>query len=322
MNKPFLHLGSLVVAMILIHVGCAPIVTVEGGGNEAQPTPLPGIDPIPNPYTPTVPSPSGGAPANIIAPGAPGKCEGPELHVVGIYDPYDSATDTQGPAHVHIDRPGEIKLFLSSYSATNWKVTAGPATQIVSITAHSYEPVTVDAPEGTTVETIDIEQTGAFLGCGYEYPDRDLHSGCETPDLIAAVEHKMGQQVLSFHGCYAASDFNIRPNLVSSSNCATQMGYAHTSMVSTSCVPRPTPNPDVSNDCTGKTGTGNYAGFFCNSSLYSPSSPFLKSENIACEDARANCALNAEANAGTSVQCLWNGNVVFAAGTQSSACGQ
>lgn len=320
MHKLFLPLTSLAFAFSLVNAGCAPQVTVEGGANDAQYNP--GVEPIPNPYTPTTPRPSGGAPANIVAPGAPGKCEGPELHVVGIYDPYDSATDEQGPARVHIARPGAIKLFLSSYSATDWKVTADSATQIVSIVAHAYEPVTVDAPVGVPVEMINASDTGIFLGCGYEYPDMNLQSGCETPDLITAIEQQMGQQVLSFHGCYAASDFDIRPNLVSSSNCATQMGYAHTSMVSTSCAPRLPPNPDVSNGCTGKSGVGNYEGFFCNSSLYSAGSPFLQTKNISCEDARANCALNAEANAATSVQCLWNGNVIFAAGTQSYACGQ
>lgn len=157
--------------------------------------------------------------------------------MVGIYDPYNSATNMQGPAAVHIDRPGRVKLFLSSYSATDWTVTAGPGTQIVTIFAHAYEPVTVSGPAGVPVEVIDFTQNGQFLGCGYEYPDKDPTSGCETPQLLTAIEQHVGQPVNSFHGCYAASDFVIDANLGSSSNCATQMGYAHTSMVADVCMP-------------------------------------------------------------------------------------
>jgi len=226
MHKLFLALGSLTFTLALLTAGCGPVIVVEGGGNEGQPHPTPNPNPNPNPPPPTT------------NPG-PIDCSGAELHVVGIYDPYDSASNTQGPAHVHIDRPGPVKLFLSSYSATDWTVTAGPDTQIVSVVAHAYEPVTVSAPAGVPVETLNASQNGSFLGCGYEYPDKDPYSGCETPELLAAVEQHMQQPVRSFHGCYAASDFVIDANLASSSNCATEMGYAHTSMVATCASPSP-----------------------------------------------------------------------------------
>jgi hypothetical protein len=217
MHKLFLTLGPLTFTLALLTAGCGTLVVVEGGGNEGPPNPRP---PTPNP--------------------GPIDCSGAELHVVGIYDPYDSASNTQGPAHVHIDRPGPVKLFLSSYSATDWIVTAGPSTQLVSIVAHAYEPVTVDAPAGVPVATLNTSQAGVFLGCGYEYPDKDPYSGCETPELLAAVQQHMQQPALSFHGCYAASDFVIDANLGSSSNCATDMGYEHTSAILASCT---TPTP-------------------------------------------------------------------------------
>lgn len=221
MHKLPLSLGSVAFSLALLTTGCGIGVVVEGGGEEQSPP----IPPQPTPHPPYNPGPI--------------DCSGTELHVVGIYDPYNSATDTQGPASVHIDRPGPVKLVLSSYSATDWTVTAGPNTQIVAVIASAYEPVTVNAPAGVPVDVVDFTQSGAFFGCGYEYPDQDPTSGCETPELLASIEQYTQQSVMSFHGCYAASDFVIDSNLGSSSNCATQMGYAHTSMVATCTAPSP-----------------------------------------------------------------------------------
>jgi hypothetical protein len=315
MRKLLSTIGSSTLTLALLVSGCAPEASVAGGPNQ---TPQ---DPNANPYNPSTPSPSGGQPANVVVPGAPGNCGGTELHVVGIYDPYDSASNAQGPAHVFIDRPGPVTLFLSSYSATDWTVTAGPATQIVSIVAHAYEAVTVNAPPGVAVTTLSASQTGEFLGCGYEYPDKDLQSGCETPDLLSAIEQYTGQQVLSFHGCYAASDFTIGADLVSSSNCATQMGYAHTSVVSTSCTTPPPAPPGPENDCIAKPGVGHYEGFLCNASYYPNGGPFIITDNISCPDALANCLLNAEANAGDSILCTWNGEPIHSWGVQPGTCG-
>jgi hypothetical protein len=216
MRKLAVVLSSLTITFAGLAGGCGPVIIVDGGSNEEL-------------------SDS----ANLNTFPAPRHCKAASLHVVGIYDPYDSASDKQGPARVHIERPGPVKLFLSSYSATDWTVTAGPSTQLIAVVAHAYEPVTVQVPEGVPVETLNFSETGKFLGCGYEYPDADPHSGCETPQLLAAIEEYMGQPALSFHGCYAASDFVIDANLGSSSNCATDMGYEHTSMVSTCTPPAP-----------------------------------------------------------------------------------
>lgn len=181
---------------------------------------------------------------NIVTPGSddPGMCGDVELHVVGVYDSYDSSTKANGEAHVHIDRPGSVLLFLSAYSQTHWTVTAGPDTNLVSVVAHGYEPQSVTAPPGVSTSAESAETGSTFLGCGYEYPDKDPTSGCETPELLAAIAGHMGQPVRSFHGCYAASDFTIGADLSSSSNCAVDMGYAHTSMVATCEEPtKPTP---------------------------------------------------------------------------------
>jgi hypothetical protein len=183
----------------------------------------------------------------------------------------------------------------------------------------STQPQTVQAPAGVETRAKSFETDGVFLGCAYEYPDQDPTSGCETPELLGAVEKDVGRAVSSFHGCYAASDFVIGAGLVSSSDCAVDMGYAHTSMVSTTCTDPPAPtNPG--SGCAGKTGTGHYEGFVCDAGLYPDGGPFIITEDISCKDALANCALNASANPTLSVQCTWNGDVVFTVEKQAGAC--
>lgn len=306
MKKSMVACGLLILAFGT--AACAPEIIIAGQqSNDEGAPPQTVID-------------SGESPSNVVSPGDgdPNTCDGAELHVVGIYDPYNDATNTQGPANVHIDRPGPVKLFLSSYSATDWNVTAGPDTQLVEIIAHGYDPQTVNAPQGVPTTTFSFVQNGVFLGCGYEYPDQDPTSGCETPELLAAIQQHTGQTAASFHGCYAASDFVIGANLVSSSNCATDMGYAHTSMVATSCTTNDPQQP--SNACDGKSGSGVYEGYMCSPVMYPDGGPFIITQDIPCEDALANCILNASANPGVSIRCSWNGEVIYLNESTPGAC--
>ena len=317
MRTSILVFGSLVLA--LGTAACAPEIIIAGQDQNQG-------GPSVNDSSTVIDK--GQSPSNIISPGdsGPEACNGVELHVVGLYDPYNDATNTQGPANVHIDRPGQVKLFLSSYSATNWNVTAGPATEIVSIIAHGYDAQSVSAPAGVPTTTLSYAQGGVFLGCGYEYPDQDPTSGCETPELLANIEQYVGQSAASFHGCYAVSDFVIGADLASTSNCATNMGYSHTSMVATSCTTPPPPNPEEPpsppqpNGCEGKTGFGLYEGYMCEPDLYPNGGPFIITQDILCEDALANCALNASANPSVSVQCTWNGEAIFVSEQQPGDC--
>ncbi|MBK8255971.1 MAG: hypothetical protein IPK82_25305 [Polyangiaceae bacterium] len=160
-----------------------------------------------------------------------GVCGGLELHVVGLYDSFDAANNTDGAANVHIDRPGTVVLFLSAYSATDWNVTAGPDTELVEVIAHGYHPQSVNAPSAASVSVLSFETDGTFIGCGYEIPDMDPTSGCETGPLLSGIEGLTGLSVSSFHGCYAMSDVTIAADLSSASNCATDMGYTLTSAV-------------------------------------------------------------------------------------------
>lgn len=224
MQKYFPSSSSLLTALALICTACGPGFTVEGGGEGTQLPPNPPGNPPPTP-------PGGGG---VV------QCTNSELHVVGIYDAYNDATGTNGPASVHIDRPGSIVLALSSYSAANWTVTVGPNTNLESILVSGYHTVSVNGPAGVPVYTMIAEQSGTYLGCGFEYPVVDP-GGCETAELLSAVENLFGQPAISFHGCYAASDFYIGADLSSSSNCATDMGYHHSSAVLATCSTPPAP---------------------------------------------------------------------------------
>jgi len=161
----------------------------------------------------------------------PGLCGDVELHVVSLYDAYDSILDQEGVAHVHVDRPGQVRLFLASYSAVTWNVTTGPDTMLVDVTAHGYDAQTIIAPDGVPTAILGYDVDFTFLGCAYEYPDQDLNSGCETPELLANIEATLGQPVSSFHGCYAASEFTIAADLSATSNCWTEAGYVQTDAV-------------------------------------------------------------------------------------------
>jgi len=319
MKTSILALGSLVVTLALS--GCAAEI-ISGGNGDGANSGAPAAD------FGTVIN-EGVAPNNIVSPGntSDGVCHGVEVHVVGIYDPYNTATNTQGPANVHIDREGQVALVLTSYSATDWTVTAGPDTEIVSVTAAGYEAVTVNAPAGVPTTTISYAQSQQFLGCGYEFPDQDPWSGCETPELLDAVAQLVGRKVSSFHGCYAASDFVINDDLTSSSNCAVEMGYSHTSMVENGCgnpkPPKPgdAPPPGDPNACVGKEGLGLYNGFMCEVNQNPNGMAFIITEDISCQDALSNCILNASANPGTSFRCTWNGEEIFLSELQAGACG-
>lgn len=152
-----------------------------------------------------------------------------EVHVIGIYDAYGAKTGTEGTASVHIDKPGVHVLVLSAYSETAWTVTTGPGVTIKRVIATGYEEQTfLITPQGATVSTLDYETHGAFIGCGYEWPDTDPMSGCETPELLAQIEALLQVEPTSFHGCYAASAFVMNVDGSITSDCWTQGGYSLT----------------------------------------------------------------------------------------------
>ncbi len=74
---------------------------------------------------------------------------------------------------------------------------------------------------------------------------------------------------------------------------------------------------DPTSPCNGKSGTGTYEGFFCNSS-----SQFIETRNIDCSSAYNNCVLNANNNPTRSMLCTWNGNVIYRRELSAGICNQ
>lgn len=125
----------------------------------------------------------------------------PEMHLVGVYE---SREGDGGAVNVVVERNSRMVLALTSYSAVNWRVDISPGTTVEEIVVASYDAATVTFVSATTAP---VTYAG-WLGCGYEWPDA-YASGCETPELQAAVEAYTRLSMSSFQGCYAGGDFTI-----------------------------------------------------------------------------------------------------------------
>jgi len=127
--------------------------------------------------------------------------ETPEVHVIGIYEA------EAGSVSVYLNRSGPAILVLSAYAATSWSVAIGPETDLQAIYVLGYEVQKLAVMPDTKIVVSSFESDGEFLGCAYEWPDMDPMSGCETPELLAAIKVRLGLTAQSFHGCYSASSF-------------------------------------------------------------------------------------------------------------------
>ncbi|MFN7145920.1 MAG: hypothetical protein ACK4YP_19240 [Myxococcota bacterium] len=125
----------------------------------------------------------------------------PEMHLVGVYE---SREGDRGAVNVTVERNTRMVLALTSYSAVDWRVDLSPGTTVEEIVVSSYDASTVTFVSPTTAPVTYV----GWLGCGYAWPDAES-SGCETPDLQAAVESYTRLAMSSFQGCYAGGDFTI-----------------------------------------------------------------------------------------------------------------
>jgi hypothetical protein len=177
-----------------------PQLTLPGGGGSGSRTrstqPSTRLGPKRNDS-----SPSSGVPGSSNNPDEPD--QEAEVHVIGIYEA------DAGFASVHFARSGPSILVLSAYAATTWTVTVGPDVDIRSIYLLGYEKQKLAAAPDTVVVISTYEQSQEFLGCGYEWPDLDPQSGCETGELLAAIKKRLGMPASSFHGCYAGASFTL-----------------------------------------------------------------------------------------------------------------
>lgn len=132
--------------------------------------------------------------------------EGADVHLIGIYE------GNGGAAKVHLARPGPALLVLSAYAATTWTVTVTADVELRAVILLGYEEQKLNIGVDVVEVGLSYEKTGEFLGCGYEWPDLDPNSGCETGDLIANIKEAFGLSASSFSGCYAGSAFVIGEN--------------------------------------------------------------------------------------------------------------
>lgn len=177
----------------------APTLSLPGGGSGSRTRST-------QPQTRSGPK-RNDAPQSSSVPGSSNNPDEPdqeaEVHVIGIYEA------DAGSASVYFARSGPSILVLSAYAATTWTVTVGPDADIRSIYLLGYEKQKLAAAPDTIVVNSTYEQSQEFLGCGYEWPDLDPQSGCETGEFLAAVKERLGMSVSSFHGCYAGASFML-----------------------------------------------------------------------------------------------------------------
>jgi hypothetical protein len=224
-----------VLGLLLVCGGCS----LYFGDSTAPPPddhgyPPPPLPPPPYPYPDAAtPVPDAPTPPCDHPPGPPDPttCSGAEVQVFAIYE-NGGAHGTAGVSDVKIDRPGVYRLALSSYEATDWRVSLAPGASVEAVFLFGYHAQTVNLP-GVPVTTHSYDQDGTFA-CGYSYPYNG--QGCDTDQLLARVEAEVGP-LHAFHGCYRASRWALHGDASVTSNCDTAAGYEQDDFTSTTCKP-------------------------------------------------------------------------------------
>lgn len=124
---------------------------------------------------------------------------GPELNVVGIYEPGSDSEDAT--FNVQLDRPGESILVLSAYRRTHWNVAVAEGATIRQIIANGYHAPTVTAPPGVPIETVSYEAQREFWGASNSLP-------LET-EFQTEIEARAGRGISFFAGCYSMTHITI-----------------------------------------------------------------------------------------------------------------
>ena len=128
---------------------------------------------------------------------------GVELHVVGIYETHSehgAGCHPLGTFTLHVSKPGDHVLVLSSYEPVHWEVTAAPGVAIVHVIINGYHDASWAVPDGATVEEHTYEGTGGYIaGSAYDYQNAN------TQTLIAYGESATGADFASYNGAYCMS---------------------------------------------------------------------------------------------------------------------
>lgn len=122
---------------------------------------------------------------------APSQVVGPELNIVGMYDPARSAIVNVNPS----DRPGILAL--TSYHTVNWDVRLAEGANLQKVIVSSYDPSRrpTNLPEHIPVELYSYPSRPPWL---YAYR-RDLRA---FPHTARALKTLTGQTPTTFQGQY------------------------------------------------------------------------------------------------------------------------
>jgi hypothetical protein len=134
-----------------------------------------------------------------------------EVHVIGV----DFTED--GQSTVILSRPGHHILVLSSYQQNTWNVQVKGEAILDGVYAVGHEPQKVLSNVKTKINTESGMQGGAEA-FGYQYPAKD------TTALLKLASIRVARHATSFHGCMAASRWEIGENMATSSDCP-QLSY-------------------------------------------------------------------------------------------------
>jgi hypothetical protein len=136
---------------------------------------------------------------------AVGECSDVEVHVIGV-------SDGGGASTVILARPGKHRLVLTAYEATTWNIEVKPGAELEQVYAVGNGVQKVNTNVQTSILTESAAEGGPGA-TGYEYPNT------QTVSMMKLAALRVGLHPTSFHGCYAASHWEIGENMAVSSDC-------------------------------------------------------------------------------------------------------
>ena len=138
-------------------------------------------------------------------------------YLQGLIDTMPQPVPTRPPprrereahATVNFQLPGSNTLVLSAYHPTSWTVEVtegGRLDKIITVGYYNQTVRVVGSQTQVEVEQFDVTRRwGTVHPCGYIFPHTSGY--CNAGELIADIENITGQDVASYDGCYAASQF-------------------------------------------------------------------------------------------------------------------
>lgn len=143
----------------------------------------------------------------------PYECGDVEVHVFGVDDArsYDGPGEGDGTT-ILLKRPGRHILVLSSRLANTWNVKVEGEAKLEGVYAVGHEPQRVNTNVRTKIN-LESGMTGGAEAWGYQYPAKDTNA------LLKLASIRVARHPTSFHGCKAASYFEVGENMLTSSDC-------------------------------------------------------------------------------------------------------